>query len=194
MNIGDTTVQDILQSHDKVSHFTLFEGSKNWISDDLNVKEIPIDEYTIFTEIEPSQLDGNPFEDHREPKQKQDNCYMVLIGAKLYQMHALQLSSEELKDPQVNHFIISPLPNPVQKQYDSLLNSLTERESEVLTLLAKGFSMTHIAKSLSLSSHTIDSHRINLCKKLKVKRTTELAVWASRLGLLETPIHSGLAS
>jgi DNA-binding NarL/FixJ family response regulator len=47
--------------------------------------------------------------------------------------------------------------------------SITKREIEIIKLLAKDFSSHEIAKELNLSSHTVDTHRRNLIKKLNVK-------------------------
>jgi len=88
--------------------------------------------------------------------------------------------------------IISPFDLRVHyigAKQEIISQNLSPRETEVLILLSKGNSMTSIAKQLFLSSHTIDPYRLNLCNKLKVRRTTELAVWAYKLRLLEyTPL------
>jgi len=47
--------------------------------------------------------------------------------------------------------------------------TITKREIEIIKLLAKDFSSHEIAKELNLSSHTVDTHRRNLIKKLNVK-------------------------
>lgn len=61
--------------------------------------------------------------------------------------------------------------------------SLSEREVEVLVLIAKGYSSVKIADELHLSVHTINSHRKNILKKLKLKSPTQLVAYAHEIGL-----------
>jgi DNA-binding NarL/FixJ family response regulator len=50
-----------------------------------------------------------------------------------------------------------------------LTSTLTKRELEIIKLLTQDYSSNEIAKELNLSSHTVDTHRRNLIKKLNVK-------------------------
>ncbi|MCI2229055.1 response regulator transcription factor [Polaribacter sp. MSW13] len=59
-----------------------------------------------------------------------------------------------------------------------LLNSLTERELDVLKLITKEYSSIEIADAMSLSTNTIDTYRKSLLKKLKVKNAVGLAMYA----------------
>jgi DNA-binding NarL/FixJ family response regulator len=59
-------------------------------------------------------------------------------------------------------------------------NHLTERETEVLGLIANGFSNAEIGKVLAISPHTVKSHVMNIFGKLGVKGRTQAAVWAVR--------------
>jgi DNA-binding NarL/FixJ family response regulator len=52
--------------------------------------------------------------------------------------------------------------------------SLTKREQEVLILIGKGLQNTHIASSLNLSKSTIETHRKNIRKKLKLNSSDSL--------------------
>lgn len=61
---------------------------------------------------------------------------------------------------------------------DFLIESLTVRELEVLTLITKQFSTSEIADMLNVSMSTIDTHRKNLLRKLKVKNAVGLAMYA----------------
>ncbi|HTI89233.1 MAG TPA: response regulator transcription factor [Puia sp.] len=51
---------------------------------------------------------------------------------------------------------------------------LTRREKQIIRLLAEGKTSIRIAGELSLSNHTVDTHRRNLMQKLGVKNTAEL--------------------
>ncbi|EAQ40654.1 MULTISPECIES: response regulator [unclassified Polaribacter] len=59
-----------------------------------------------------------------------------------------------------------------------LLETLTERELDVLRLITKQLSTPEIADKLNVSASTIDSHRKKLLKKLKVKNAVGLAMYA----------------
>lgn len=66
-----------------------------------------------------------------------------------------------------------------QKQISVPENLLTERELEVLRLLASGSSNPEIAESLSISKHTVKSHVTHIYDKLGVNDRAQTAVWAS---------------
>jgi DNA-binding NarL/FixJ family response regulator len=70
--------------------------------------------------------------------------------------------------------------NNLQDSYDLL----TEREREVLQLLARGKSNKEVAQILELSPHTIDSHRTNMMQKLNLHNTAEIVLYAVRKGII----------
>lgn len=59
-----------------------------------------------------------------------------------------------------------------------LISSLTKRELQVLKLVAQQYSTREIAEELHISESTIDTHRKNLMKKVKVKNSVGLAIFA----------------
>lgn len=61
---------------------------------------------------------------------------------------------------------------------------LSPREQEVLSLIARGFSYSEIARLQGLSVHTVQSHIKNLYGKLSVHSKTEAVFEATRMGLL----------
>ena len=61
--------------------------------------------------------------------------------------------------------------------------SLTERESEVLLRVAKGFTLPEIGVQLGLSRHTIADYVKQIYRKLNVSSRAEAALEAQRLGL-----------
>lgn len=62
---------------------------------------------------------------------------------------------------------------------------LTERETEVLKLIAEENTTQEIADRLFLSKHTIESYRKNLISKLGVKNLAGLTKYAIKMGLLD---------
>ena len=63
--------------------------------------------------------------------------------------------------------------------------NLSAREFEVLEYITKGLTTAMIADTLSLSVHTINSHRKNILKKLGLNSPTELVVYALESGLVK---------
>ncbi|MGW7052100.1 response regulator [Streptomyces sp. NPDC054887] len=62
-------------------------------------------------------------------------------------------------------------------------SSLTEREREVLTLIADGRSNREIARALVLSEKTVKTHVSNILMKLDLSDRTQAALWAVRHGI-----------
>ena len=62
---------------------------------------------------------------------------------------------------------------------------LTDREREVLQLIAEGLSSKEIANMLGVSLKTVDSHRSNLMEKLDIHKVSGLVRFAIRAGLVE---------
>lgn len=62
------------------------------------------------------------------------------------------------------------------------VESLTDREQDVLTLLAQGMTNKDIAQSLFLSVRTIEAHLRNIYGKLEVNNRTEAVLWAVQHG------------
>lgn len=62
--------------------------------------------------------------------------------------------------------------------------SLTQREREVLKLVAEGHKNREIADYLCISSKTVERHRANLMKKLDLHSASEVTAYALRRGLL----------
>ena len=63
--------------------------------------------------------------------------------------------------------------------------SLTEREIELLRLVAEGMSNKAIAQTLSISENTVKYHMRNILQKLGVQNRTEAVTQAIRAGLLD---------
>ena len=57
---------------------------------------------------------------------------------------------------------------------------LTDREKEVLQLLAEGKSNKEVAALLDLSLYTVETHRSNLMQKLGLHSTAEIVLYAVR--------------
>ncbi|HEX6889947.1 MAG TPA: response regulator transcription factor [Chryseolinea sp.] len=97
--------------------------------------------------------------------------YAVAKGEKFYCHKILDIIMEK-------HF------HPESKV--TIERNLTARETEILTLLASGYSTKRLADQLHLSPHTIHTHRKSIIKKLKIKSPTEYVIHAIDLGLIKS--------
>jgi DNA-binding CsgD family transcriptional regulator len=61
---------------------------------------------------------------------------------------------------------------------------LTDREKEVLQLLAQGKTNKEVANMLDLSVYTVEGHRGNLMQKLKLRNTAEIVLYAVRKNIV----------
>jgi DNA-binding NarL/FixJ family response regulator len=61
----------------------------------------------------------------------------------------------------------------------------SQREKEVLELLAKGFSTKDIARELFITEKTVETHRKNMAKKANAKNSAELVAFASARGFIK---------
>jgi RNA polymerase sigma factor (sigma-70 family) len=66
---------------------------------------------------------------------------------------------------------------------DPVLASLTDRERQVLRLLAQGLTNKEIAADLFISTNTVKRHLKSIFEKLKVTTRAAASAWASRMGL-----------
>jgi two-component system, NarL family, response regulator NreC len=67
-----------------------------------------------------------------------------------------------------------------QKRLQDSYELLTDREKEVLQLLAHGKSNKEVAVALDVSTNTIETHRNSLMKKLNLHNTAEIVLYAVR--------------
>jgi DNA-binding NarL/FixJ family response regulator len=84
----------------------------------------------------------------------------------------------------IEHFVHRPPPDAAAPRG---LDELTERELEVLTLLARGLSNSEIASALFLGEATIKTHVGRILQKLRIRDRVQAVVYAYESGL----IHPG---
>lgn len=61
---------------------------------------------------------------------------------------------------------------------------LSEREIDVLKLMAQGENSERISNALNISFHTVKTHRRNMLQRLQLKNSSELILWATKKGYI----------
>ena len=90
---------------------------------------------------------------------------------------------ESMLHPQVTNRVLSEVGGHTQPQ-SNVFTKLSERELEVLTLIASGKNNAQIAEELILSLKTVKRHVSNILAKLEVNDRTQAAVLAWREGVV----------
>ncbi len=132
-------------------------GQMRWISVSILV--------TSANEDNPAPLVVHLFRDATKKKQREQFILQLLEEAERLQAATL------------------PQMPPAAGQ--SLADELTDREREVLALLAQGLNTNDIAQSLSISSSTVRNHVQNILNKLQVHSRLEAVAYAFEHGLVD---------
>src|SRR5580765_2572604 len=92
-------------------------------------------------------------------------------------------------------YLSPPLTDRIIEQYSSQHSAatrtadryhlLTTREREVLELVARGASYAEIAERLTISPRTAETHRTNLMRKLDLKTSADITLYAVQRGLID---------
>ncbi|MFO7662141.1 MAG: response regulator transcription factor [Chloroflexota bacterium] len=85
-------------------------------------------------------------------------------------------------DPAVARKLVNKLTDPLPSV--PLKEILTDREMEILLLVARGLSNNEIAKNLGISVRTVGTHTSHILAKVGVENRTQLALVALRQGLV----------
>jgi two-component system secretion response regulator SsrB len=115
------------------------------------------------------------------------NGYVLKTGSKETLLAALATTvrGEKFLDPALERALIRAASDSSERSV------LTGRERQILQLVAEGARNRDIAEKLSISIKTVETHRLNLMRKLKAHKAVELANWAHRLGLVISSAAKG---
>lgn len=95
------------------------------------------------------------------------------------------LSGKRFLSPSVSGKIIEGYLEGKKKiQSKSQIDVLTQREREVLKLIAEGYKNKEVAEFLCISLKTVEKHRANLMRKLDLHNTSTLTLYAVEKGLV----------
>ena len=86
--------------------------------------------------------------------------------------------------PSVTHALLQNGTKEAEEPPRGAYESLTPRETQVLGLIARGYTNSQIAGELGLSIRTVEGYRSNLMGKLGLRTRAELVEWAIAKGLL----------
>lgn len=88
-------------------------------------------------------------------------------------------------DPTLAGGLVSSYFNQGAAEGRAPASELSERESQVLRLIAWGYSNKEIGWKLSISAKTVDTYKLRLMEKLNLRSRTDIVRYALRLGLLQ---------
>ena len=107
-----------------------------------------------------------------------DNAFEELVKA----IRAV-MAGQIFLSPQATHLMVEDFSRRIEQGDRQLGPALSEREREVLQLLAEGYSTKEIAEQLRVSAKTIETYRAQLMTKLKLDNIATLTKYAIRAGL-----------
>lgn len=140
----------------------IFGEVRRWSPDTRIIVFTGLTAVGLLSELVAAGVDGL-FMKRGDPAHFEDGIRLILRGAKVISPDVLEL----LEDKETNV-------------------ELTDRERQILSLIASGCSNKEIAERLGVSLKTVDNHRTNLMRKLDVHSVAELLSYALREGLLDT--------
>lgn len=108
-------------------------------------------------------------------------------GYVLKELAADDLPAAVLAAASGGEYVSAPVTERLSRSRHALTGGrLTSRETDVLRLIALGYTGSEIAERLSLSPRTIETHRAHILRKLEMRTRAQLVDYALRCGLLGT--------
>jgi two-component system response regulator DevR len=92
---------------------------------------------------------------------------------------------ESLLDPAVTARVLARFKELTAREQDREVALLSEREKEVLSRVAQGFTNKEIAARLNITEHTARNHVSHILEKLGLTRRSEAATFAAQHGLVK---------
>jgi DNA-binding NarL/FixJ family response regulator len=102
--------------------------------------------------------------------------------AELFRAIRAAACGQQYVDPALTHHLAAPFAAQERKRTGRGVAIITDRESEVLRLVAQGYSNKEIAARLDLSTKTIEVHKANAMRKIGL---------TGRIDLLQYALHQG---
>ncbi|MGZ8754484.1 MAG: response regulator [Acidimicrobiia bacterium] len=120
----------------------------------------------------------------------EDVIAMIRAGARGYVTKSIQPDElaaairrvndgDAVFSPRLAGFVLDAFAEVVPAPMDPELDQLTPREKEVLRQIARGYSYKQVARRLSISIKTVESHVSAVLRKLQLSSRYELTRWAT---------------
>jgi DNA-binding NarL/FixJ family response regulator len=120
----------------------------------------------------------------------EDVIAMIRAGARGYVTKSIQPDElaaavrrvndgDAVFSPRLAGFVLDAFADAVPAPMDPELDQLTPREKEVLRQIARGYSYKQVARRLSISIKTVESHVSAVLRKLQLSSRYELTRWAT---------------
>ncbi|MBM2825900.1 MAG: two component transcriptional regulator, LuxR family [Dehalococcoidales bacterium] len=107
------------------------------------------------------------------------------VGSDLVSAIRAVAQGKNFLDPAITDKVIKGfLEQPEISRDETSYEKLSDREKQVLKLIAEGYTLQRVADILCLSIKTVMTHRTNLMEKLGIHNRTELVKYAIRKGLV----------
>lgn len=104
----------------------------------------------------------------------------TISGQELVDAVARVAAGDAVFSPRLAGFVLDAFAGHVEvAQVDSDLDRLTEREREVMRLIARGYAYKEVARELFISPKTVETHVSSVLRKLQLSSRHELTRWAN---------------
>ena len=115
------------------------------------------------------------------------SAYVLKQSAHAELLRAIRAAAggQQYIDPALMHHLAAPFAAQERKRSGRASPTLSDRETEVLRLVAQGHSNKEIASQLELSNKTIEVHKANAMRKLGLRGRIELLQYALHVGWLQ---------
>jgi DNA-binding NarL/FixJ family response regulator len=109
----------------------------------------------------------------------------TITGAELVAAIDRVAAGDAVFSPRLAGFVLDAFAGTIEvAAIDEDLDRLTEREREVMRLIARGYSYKEVAAELFISIKTVETHMGSVLRKLQLSSRHELTRWASERRLL----------
>jgi DNA-binding NarL/FixJ family response regulator len=109
----------------------------------------------------------------------------TITGAELVDAIRRVAEGDAVFSPRLAGFVLDAFAGTIEiSAVDEDLDRLTEREREVMRLIARGYAYKEVARELFISIKTVETHMSSVLRKLQLSSRHELTRWASDRRLL----------
>ncbi|GAA3817503.1 response regulator transcription factor [Nocardioides panacisoli] len=109
----------------------------------------------------------------------------TITGPELVDAITRVAEGDAVFSPRLAGFVLDAFAGSIEvAEVDEDLDRLTEREREVMRLIARGYSYKEVAKELFISIKTVETHMSSVLRKLQLSSRHELTRWANDRRLL----------